>query len=225
MLKAHRYKIAIVALLVFASLLSVGLYFARASYSGSRQYFGLVWNLMLAWIPFGLAILSYALAFNRRTLVLLVPGFALLWLLFFPNAPYILTDFQHLGDYSHGVPVWFDVILLLWFSWTGMLLAVVSLNLMQEIVRIEFGRAASWLLVASAASLSAIGLYIGRFIRLNSWDVFQAPEATAANLLDWLTNPGLRSLGFILLYTAFFLFVYVTVHAFAAMLREGTARP
>jgi uncharacterized membrane protein len=109
-----------------------------------------------------------------------------------------------------------------WFSWTGMLLGVVSLNLMQEIVRRNVGHGASWAFVFAVSALSAVGLYVGRFIRLNSWDILRNPGATASNLFDWLEDPSLRSVGFISLYTLFFLFVYVTLHAFGRILQEGS---
>lgn len=123
-----------------------------------------------------LAYLAYILSWRRLLMVLVIPTFAILWLIFFPNAPYILTDLQHLGQASTNaslwssanVPLWYDVILLVWFSWTGMLLGIVSLNLMQEIIRREFGRWFGWLFVFSVAGLSSAGIYVGRFIRLNS---------------------------------------------------------
>lgn len=221
-LAAHRYKIAVFALLTGASAVCVALVSARFAYSDSRRYSGLVWNLCLAWIPFILAYLAYVLSWRRRLMYVVIPVFALLWLIFFPNAPYILTDLQHLGAGTSKVPVWYDVILLIWFSWTGMLLGVVSLNLMQEIIRRQLGRVPSWIFVLAVAALTSVGLYVGRFIRLNSWDILQDPGGMASEVFDWLSDPSLRSVGFIGLYTAFFLFVYLTLHAFGRILREDS---
>jgi uncharacterized membrane protein len=120
------------------------------------------------------------------------------------------------------VPLWYDVILLIWFSWTGMLLGIVSLNLMQEIIKRQINRPTGWIFVILVAGLSSVGLYVGRFIRLNSWDVLQNPGAIASNLSEWLTDPSLRSLGFISLYTLFFIFVYLTLYAFGHILKEGS---
>ena len=103
-----------------------------------------------------------------------------------------------------------------------MLLGVVSLNLMQEIIRRQLGRPAGWIFVLIVAALTSTGVYIGRFIRLNSWDILQDPTGTASNLFDWLTDPSLRSAGFVALYTAFFVFVYLTLHAFGRILDEGS---
>ena len=217
----HKYKLAVFLLLTAASAICVMLVLARMAYSSTSGYSGLVWNLILAWIPFLLSYLAYLLAWWRLTTYLLIPGFAVLWLIFFPNAPYILTDMQHLGQSVGRVPTWYDVIMLIWFSWTGMLMGVVSLNLMQEMVRRRAGRAAGWLFALTVALLSSIGIYVGRFIRLNSWDLLRSPGQAATNVFDWLADPSLRSLGFVSLYTLFFVFVYVTLHAFGRILQEG----
>jgi uncharacterized membrane protein len=103
-----------------------------------------------------------------------------------------------------------------------MLLGIVSLNLMQEIIKRQINRPAGWIFVILVAGLSSVGLYVGRFIRLNSWDVLQNPGAIASNLSEWLTDPSLRSLGFISLYTLFFIFVYLTLYAFGHILKEGS---
>jgi uncharacterized membrane protein len=223
-LAAHKYKIGVFALLTAASAICVSLVSARVAYSDSRRYAGLVWNLFLAWIPFVLAYLAYVLSWSRTLMYLVIPLFAFLWLIFFPNAPYILTDLQHLGERAGSVPLWYDVILLTWFSWTGMLLGVVSLNLMQEIIRRQLGRLPSWIFVFVVAVLTSAGLYVGRFIRLNSWDIFQNPGGAASDVFAWLSDPSLRSAGFIALYTAFFVFVYLTLHAFGGIRQEDSER-
>ncbi len=220
----HKYKVGIFLLLFAASLVCVTLVAARIAYSDTRQYLSLVWNLFLAWIPFVLAYLAYMLSWRRWLVYFVIPIFAFLWLIFFPNAPYILTDLQHLSQETANIPLWYDVILLIWFSWTGVLLGVVSLNLMQEILKREFGRWLGWIFVFAVAGLSSAGIYVGRFIRLNSWDILQKPAGTAENIWSWLQDPSLRSIGFIGLYTLFFLFVYFTFYAFGHILQEGAEK-
>ena len=219
-LTAHKYKLAVFGLLAAASVVCALLLGARMTYSESRRYSSLAWNLFLAWIPFLLAFLAYVLSWSRARMLLVIPAFAFLWLIFFPNAPYILTDLQHLGDGVGKVPIWYDVILLIWFSWTGMLLGVVSLNLMQEIIRRQLGRWIGWVFVFVVSGLTSVGVYVGRFIRLNSWDILQNPGGAAADVFDWLADPSLRSAGFIALYSTFFVFVYLTMHAFGRILHE-----
>lgn len=216
----NRYKIAIFGLMLGASLLSVLLVSARIAFSDSGRYGGLVWNLFLAWIPFVLAYIAYALSWKRILLYIAIPIFAFLWLIFFPNAPYILTDLQHLAVESNAAPVWFDVILLVWFSWTGMLLGLVSLYLMHEIVKRAFGRWVGWIFVILMAGMGSIGIYLGRFVRWNSWDILQEPSGVAISILGLVIDPSLRLLVFTFLFTVFFLFIYLTMYAFGHLLRE-----
>jgi len=220
----HKYKIGVFLLLSEASVICVILVVARITYSDTNRYISLIWNLFLAWIPFVLAYLAYIFSWRRSLMYFAIPTFTLLWLIFFPNAPYILTDLQHLSQGSNRVPLWYDVILLIWFSWTGMLLGIVSLNLMQEIIKRQIGRWVGWAFVFIVSVLSGVGLYVGRFIRLNSWDVLQNPGGTALNITDWLSDPSLRSMGFIALYTLFFIFVYLTLYAFGHFFNEGVEK-
>ena len=220
----HKYKVGVFALLSLSSLVCVALVAARLVFSGSHQYTGLVWNLFLAWIPFVLAYAAYILSWRRRLLYFVIPIFAFLWLIFFPNAPYILTDLQHLGQIPSRAPIWYDVILLLWFSWTGMLLGIVSVSLMQEIIKRQLGRTAGWLFVAAVAAVTGIGLYMGRFIRLNSWDILQDPGGVASSLSDRFADPSARSITFIALYTLFFIVVYLTIYTFGHILQEDTEK-
>jgi uncharacterized membrane protein len=219
----HKYKLLIVLLLALASAISVGLALARMAYSGTPDYASLIWNLVLAWIPFIFAGLAYLVSWGRRWLWLPAAACALVWLLFFPNAPYILTDFQHLSETAASAPVWFDVIMLIWFAWTGLLLGVVSLYLMQEIVRRAFGRVSGWLFALAVTVFGSFGISLGRFLRWNSWDVLQEPVPILHDLWGWLRYPfsNLRIYGFTLLYTLLFLFVYLALRAFGHLQAEG----
>lgn len=220
----NRYKLAIFGLLLGASLVSVTLVVARMAYSDSQQYRGLIWNLFLAWIPFVLAYVAYALSWRRFWLYVAIPVFAFLWLIFFPNAPYILTDLQYLSRASPDAPLWYDIILLVWFSWTGMLLGLVSLYLMHEIVQRNFGRWPGWLFVLVVSGLSSAGIYVGRFLRWNSWDILGNPSELAMDLLGLAIDPSLRLLAFTTLFGVFFVFIYLTLYSFGHLLREQSER-
>ncbi len=217
----HRYKIAIFLLLAFSSLTCVTLVSARVVYSDSQRYTFLVWNLFLAWIPLIMAYIAYALSLKRVLLYIFVPFFALIWIAFFPNAPYIMTDFQHLANGWSGAPLWFDVILLIWSSWTGLLLGIVSLYLMQEIVRKTFGKLLGWVFVFSVSLLSSIGVYLGRFLRWNSWDILHDPVQILRESWHLLRDLNKSAVGFTALFTLFFLFVYLTLYAFGHLQLEG----
>ena len=170
--------------------LSVGFSFAllaaRIWYSDTNQYTFLVWNLFLAFIPF--AVSSFLLLTKRFTPTITFLGLAVLWLLFLPNAPYILTDLFHLRV-RNGVPLWFDLVLILSFAWNGLLFGFVSLADMQREVRRRFGQFSAWLFVLSSLFLSGFGIYLGRYLRWNSWDIISNPGALALDIMDRFINP------------------------------------
>ena len=216
----NRYSIAVFALLNLACALCIGLVAARVAYSESDDHLGLIWNLFLAWIPFMLAYFAHAVSWRRIALYLVIPLVSLLWLIFFPNAPYMLTDLQDLTRQSTAAPLWYDVLIVVWCTWTGMLLGVISLYLMQDIVHRAFGRSAGWMFVLVISALSSFGVYIGRFVRLNSWDILQDPAETAMEILGVVVDPSMRLAAFTLLYTFFFLFVYLLLYSFSHLIRE-----
>lgn len=220
----NRYSIAVFVLLNIACAVCIGLVFARVAYSESGKHLGLIWNLFLAWIPFMLAYFAHAISWRRAALYLVIPIIAFLWLIFFPNAPYMLTDLQDLTRKATDAPLWYDVIIVVWCTWTGMLLGVISLYLMQDIVIRNFGRAAGWIFVFVISGLSSFGIYIGRFVRLNSWDILQNPAETAQEILGVVIDPSRRLAAFTLLYTFFFLFVFLLLYSFSHMLREQTIK-
>ena len=220
----NRYSIAVFVLLNVACAICIGLVFARLAYSETGRHLGLIWNLFLAWIPFMLAYFAHAVSWRRATLYLVIPFIALLWLIFFPNAPYMLTDLQDLARKAGDAPLWYDVIIVVWCSWTGMLLGVISLYLMQDIIVRSFGRRAGWVFVFLISGLSSFGIYIGRFVRLNSWDILQNPAETAQEILGIVIDPSRRLAAFTLLYTIFFLFVFLLLYSFSHMLREQIVR-
>ena len=220
----NRYSIAVFVLLNVACAMCIGLVFARVAYTESGRHLGLIWNLFLAWIPFMLAYFAHAVSWRRATLYLIIPVIAFLWLIFFPNAPYMLTDLQDLARRATGAPLWYDVIIVVWCSWTGMLLGVISLYLMQDIIVRSFGRLAGWIFVFAISALSSFGIYIGRFVRLNSWDILQNPAETTQEILGIVIDPSRRFAAFTFLYTIFFLFVFLLLYSFSHMLREQGIR-
>src|ERR671925_285711 len=202
-------RLAILASLVGLSGLVVAMVAVRVAYSGNSFYEALVWNLFLAWIPFLLALGVYDGYRRSAGRVQLLAGGAL-WLLFFPNAPYIVTDFKYLRTWT-GVPLWYDVVLVSAGAWAGLLLGFISLYLMQAVVRRALGAPNAWLFVLAVLFLSSFGIYLGRFQRSNSWDVFVRPRSFAGDVWTRLADPGehARVLAVTVLFTAFLAATYL----------------
>jgi uncharacterized membrane protein len=143
---------------------------------------------------------------------------------FFPNAPYILTDLIHLtsGYYRH---FWVDLTLFLLCAFTGLVLGFVSLYLMQSLMARSLGRIAGWLFVIAALGLSSFGVYLGRFLRFNSWDVLR-PGHIFSGLNAWLEGPmlNLSSGAFLVLFATFLFVAYVMLYALT-LLSPTQARP
>jgi uncharacterized membrane protein len=197
--------------LLLSSLLACGTYAARRYLTGSSTYIFLVWNLALAWIPYTLS-LSAAMLHQRsphRWWWLLAPG--ALWLLFLPNGPYIVTDLIHLRTF-HEFVWWYEVGLIVSFAWSGCFLAVASLRVMHALVRFYVGNVVSWLFIAAAVGLSSVGVYLGRSLRWNSWDLLLSPRGVLSDLVAPLIDPlGHRqSIGMIGMFAAFIFVCYVT---------------
>jgi uncharacterized membrane protein len=220
----NRHNIAVFVLINMACMVCIGLVLARVAYSASGRHLGLIWNLFLAWIPFIISYITHAVSWKRKWLFLVLPITAFLWLIFFPNAPYMLTDLQDLARRPGGAPLWYDVIIVVWCSWTGMLLGVISLYLMHDIVQRTFGRAIGWTFVFVISGLSSFGIYIGRFVRLNSWDILQNPTETAMEILGIVIDPSMRLAAFMFLYTIFFVFIFLLLYSFSHMLQEHNTR-
>jgi uncharacterized membrane protein len=205
--------------LAAASALCVALVELRIDRTGDSFYRFMVWNLFLAWVPFILAILAFHRA--QRRLDGVVGILLVLWLLFFPNAPYMLTDFIHLGK-SESVPVWYDALMLSTFAWTALLLGYASLYLVQTLARRVVGLTWSWVVVAGALALASFGVYLGRFVRFNSWDALIRPGTVLDVISNQVENPlqHPRMIAVLLALTAFLLVGYAVLYAFAGMRLE-----
>jgi len=211
-LKTHRF---LAMQSFYPILLSTGLalltYAGRIYQSDSYViYLNLVWNLFLAWVPYLFSMLAAYFYLTTPTRWWRVAGAAALWLIFFPNAPYIITDFLHLSERPY-VPLWYDILLISIFAWTGIFLAIASLHTMQRITRRYFGKVMSWVFVAVALSLSGLGIYLGRFERWNSWDLLIRPHSIVENVMARFADPldNLRFFGFTMLFTAFLAVCYL----------------
>lgn len=196
--------------IVLLSLLFTGvLIFSRVYVTQKVTFIFLLWNLILAFIPF--VISSFLISFGHKIKSHFSLGAVIiLWLLFFPNAPYIMTDFFHL-KVRPGVPIWFDLMVILSAAWNGLILGLISLKDMQEVVESRFSRVWGWGFVVSSLLLCSFGIYIGRYLRWNSWDVLTNPFALAQDLAERFANPLVhpRSFGVTLLYMSFLFIAFL----------------
>jgi uncharacterized membrane protein len=173
--------------LLISSAFSLLLLSVRVITSGRFSYAFLAWNLFLALIPFliaGWLSRNVNVMQNRVKLLLVI----FVWLLFMPNCFYILTDLFHLENMGNGHP-WFDLTLILSFAWNGLLFGILSISIMEKLLTKEKGKFISSLVICVVMWLNAFGVYIGRFLRFNSWDVILNPFALLREIAELVLNP------------------------------------
>jgi len=173
--------------LLASALFSCGLLATRMIVTDSIQYIFLPWNLFLAFIPYAITRWMSARPelFEHR-----VKRFVLLalWMLFIPNAFYIITDLFHLRN-VHSAPRWFDLLLVFSFAWNGILFGVISLRRVELIIGLDRGPVYSMGLIFAVMWLNALGIYIGRYLRFNSWDIVTDPFNLMIEIGDLIVNP------------------------------------
>lgn len=210
-------RIAVMASLAALSLFVLGMLGARMLYTGTPGHGWLAWNLFLAWIPFVLALILYERSRAGASWRVLAP-LGVVWLAFFPNAPYLVTDLKHLGV-GGQVPLLYDVLMLSAAAWLGLLLGLTSLYLVHGVARRFVSVLDAWALVVAVLALSSFGIYLGRVQRWNSWDLVAHPASlggqVGGGLLHPLSHP--RPIGLTVLLTAFLLASYLVLYSFARL--------
>jgi uncharacterized membrane protein len=210
--------------LLFASGVSMLLVLAQIIWTGNLRYSYLGWNLFLAWVPLVFALLAVNDHQEGATRRWRFFGFAAAWLLFFPNAPYIFTDLTHLNKGGFAGHFWVDLTLILSCAFTGLVLGFVSLYLMQSTVKAIAGTLASWAFICAVAALSGFGIYVGRFLRFNSWDVLLRPVELYRDLGKWVADPIAHPTTFVfpILFAVFLFISYLVLYALTHLPQPGS---
>ncbi len=194
-------KIYLIIVLCVATLISLISVYNIQYPSGERPYLFIFWDTFLAWVTVGVAvILDLIFCYSRkivRAVMFIFIGAT--WFFFFPNAPYLVTDLLHVFvrySFDPTERFWIDVVFwqhlftLFTIAILGVLLGSYSLFSVQSLVRISFGVITSWIFVIVVLILSSFGIYIGRFVRWNSWDVLMRPGFILKEIFIMLTDPS-----------------------------------
>jgi uncharacterized membrane protein len=174
----------VIPLCVFCAALSL----CRVWLSDSYEYLFMTWNLFLALAPFVISyfVVSYEALYPRILVVLCF----LTWLLFYPNGPYLITDLVHLRDHRKGPLLWFDLILFFSYAHAGLLLATQSAKHIQQVIARYLRRWIATLLMILLFFAVSFGVYLGRFMRWNSWDLMYRPLDILGDFADCVLNPS-----------------------------------
>ena len=169
---------------VFCCLLSL----VRVILTRDKFFLFLGWNLILALVPLLLSIIVY---FSKNKYSICSMLLIALWLLFFPNAPYIITDFIHLRIADQRVK-WFDLVFLMSYATAGLFYGFLSLQYIERTLQKKFNQKHTAIFASSSLFLASFGIYLGRFLRWNSWDIFANMREVMGDVFVRLTNPVLH---------------------------------
>lgn len=178
-------KFKTLALITVALAFSIVSLMIRIKLNKSFFYLFLVWNVFLAIIPYAITMyLNTKANLNRYVLVF----WFLIWLAFLPNAPYIVTDLIHLSV-NNGELLWLDIVVVLSFALTGLLVFYLSILDMQKLLITTFRAIPINTLTISVLFLCGFGVYLGRFLRYNSWEIISNPKILISDVLEILITP------------------------------------
>lgn len=205
-----------VALLAFVSAAAMALLSVRIALENWDFVF-LTWNLFLAWVP--LIFIKWVWEMEKRQPapfgILMI--YLAVWLLFFPNAPYIITDLKHLRFVPENM-IWYDALMIFTFSLAGFMTGLYSIRIVHRIVARRWNERLAWFAILNSMILSGFGIFLGRYGRWNSWDIVTQPGALARGIFHSMRDPlAIKhtitfSFVLMLLYFAFHIFAELKQH-------------
>lgn len=203
-------KSEIEKLLIISSLFSFLMLAIRIVVTGRLVFFFLPWNLFLAFVPYYIVKRLMANPGWVESKVKFCFVFSA-WLLFIPNSFYILTDLFHL-KLTHDSPRWFDLTLIFSFAWNGMLLGILSIRKMETVFSLFLKTKNIFFFLYPVMWLIAFGIYIGRYLRFNSWDILTNPYSLFSEIAEMFTNPSQYTYawGMIFCFSIFTTLIYLT---------------
>jgi uncharacterized membrane protein len=205
------FKINIPKSVIYLTILAVVLNVLRVIIWGKISLIYILWNILLAFVPFFISFILLSLSKEKKlSKIIFIIGF-ILWMLFIPNAPYIVTDFIHLGE-IRSVPMIYDVFLIFSSASVGLMLGFHSFFHIEQIIKTKYSPRVTSLIMGLIMIIISFGIYLGRFMRFNSWDVFVNHTSLIKNVWKIFSQSTANTEVF--LYTGlFFFFLYLSYKA------------
>ena len=205
------------ALLAFVSSLAIVLLSLRIVITKDSWFIFLNWNLFLAWVPLIFIKWVWEKEVVRKSPAWLLSGYLAIWLLFFPNAPYLITDLQHLRAVPDHM-LWYDGLMIFTFALSGFLTGLYSIRIVHRIITNRWNQEFAWAIILPSMVLSGFGIFLGRYGRWNSWDIVAQPISLARGIIRSMQDPfAIKytlsfSLVLMLMYFAFHIFAEIKQH-------------
>lgn len=201
------FNINIPKSVIYLTIFAVAMNILRIIIWDKDSFVYILWNIFLAFVPF--IISSFLLFYYKEKKVnhiLLIMGM-FLWLIFIPNAPYIITDFVHLGEIRF-IPILFDILLIFSSATLGLILGANSMFHIEQIFNLKYSKTKTSIIMMIIILLISFGLYLGRFLRFNSWDIFVNHTSLIKNVWNIFSDPS-SSIEVFLYTIMFFSFIVV----------------
>ena len=183
----------------------------RVYFSENILYIFMLWNLFLALIPIFI-IQFYTLLQKFLKKINKFISILIFWLffLFYPNIPYLITDLMHLPEWFRSFPVWYDNVLLFSFTFLWVLIWYFSLNFWQNLLEKIHWKITSWFFVFFALLISSYWVFLWRYVRFNSWDIFSDFSYLFWNIYNtfFMEKMYLFTINFFIMS----LFIYISLH-------------
>lgn len=217
LLRLYTKQNDVIQILFLSCLFSLSLAVFRVLYTGQLLFLFLVWNLFLAFVPYAWSgWMDRRLKTSGKGLFL---SAVFIWLLFIPNSFYLITDLFHL-DMNNNIPLWYDLALLLSFAWSGLLMGILSVRQVEKLFEHHFNKRFDLLFIMPVMMLNALGVFIGRYLRFNSWDVITDPFQLVKEIIFLFIHP-LRNRfdwSMIICYTILMTLMYLTIKRLSKVL-------
>lgn len=204
------FRIYVYKSIILLIILSIVLNILRIIIWDKFSLIYILWNIFLAFIPFVISSFMVLLLKEEKLKKFTLIFLGSLWLLFIPNAPYVITDFVHLGV-VRAVPILYDTLLLFTSALIGLIFGLISINHIEQIISLKFSKNITSIFIYLLIFIISFGVYLGRFLRFNSWDIFARPGNVFNGLKEIFTN--ITNLTEALLFTTLF-FIFILIFYF-----------
>lgn len=173
----------------FANGVGLLLFFVRVVGAENFRFWFLFWNLLLAAVPLVFSILLVRNLRKMRWMSWQNVSLTFLWLGFLPNSFYIATDLIHI-HLTGEINILFDVVLFLSCIFNGYVLGFVSLYMVHRELLRHTSRERAHTAIALVLLACSFAIYLGRYLRWNTWDVLVHPVGILFDVSNRIINPG-----------------------------------
>ncbi len=211
----------VLGVLFMSSMVSVSLLVIRMVAVGNTRFWFMLWNLFLAWLPllFALGLRANLLKkplSNWQNMLLFV-----VWLGFLPNSFYIMSDLIHLQS-SGETSVLYDIAMMMSFVINGLILGYISVWIVHHLMLKRLRASYAHTIIALVFLASGFAIYLGRYLRWNTWDILFNPAGLLFDLSERIINPLIHAQTYIVTLVFFVVIgsTYMVVYELTSMLDQ-----